>query len=206
MKNQISWSGLILGVIGLSFAANTFAALKTEKIFIAEAKKSKTYIRGGVIVGGDWAIDDFAVTGIRRAANSGFERIVVDLDGNRAGEPAALDRPPYYHVSIMPELKRLVVTVVGKPKIALDPAKITAVFKKSQTVSKVELLPMVEKDRWSFVLHLKQATGVEVFELTKPTRIILDLQASAEHAAAHTAVRRQTQTRHSEAPETTEEN
>ena len=160
------------------------SAVKPDQVFVADAKKSKSYVGNGVVVGGDWAIDDFTVSGIRRASNAGYERIVIDLEGNRAGEPAAVDRPPYYHVAISPELKRVVITIMGKPRLGFDPGKVSLAFKKSALVNKVELLPLVEKDRWTFVMDLKRAGSVEVFELVKPTRIILDLAALASKVKA----------------------
>lgn len=153
------------------------AALKPEKVSVAEAKKTKVYVLDGVIVGGDWAIDSFKVSGIRRAANPGYERIVVDLEGSRAGEPVALERPPYYHVAVSHGAKRVVVTILGRNQLTLAPDKVAAAFKKSKLISSVDLMPMMEKDRWSFVMNLRAPGSVEVFELALPTRIILDVKA-----------------------------
>jgi hypothetical protein len=182
-KNR--WVGLVqlfLPVVVFTLALDSSVAaisgVKPDQVFVADAKKNKSYVGNGVIVGGDWAIDDFTVAGIRRASNLGYERVVIDLEGNRGGEPAAVDRPPYYHVAVSPESKRVVVTIMGKPRLGFDPGKITSTFKRSSAVSKVELLPLVERDRWSFVMHLRKPSSVEVFELTKPTRIIVDLQAA----------------------------
>lgn len=167
----------LLLILGSQSSSAAVAGLKPDHVFVADAKKSKSYIGDGVIVGGDWAIDQVVVSGIRRAANPGYERVVIDLEANRGGESAVMDRPPYYHVAVSGQSKRVVVTVMGKTKLSFDIKKVAAAFEKSILVEKVELLPLIEKDRWAFALNLKQAGSVEVFELSKPTRIILDLQS-----------------------------
>lgn len=181
-KCRIFGTAAVFSVLAGVFVLDGVAAIsgiKPDQIYVADAKKSKSYVGNGVIVGGDWAVDDFTVSGVRRATNAGYERVVIDLEGNRGGEAVLVDRPPYYHVAISPESKRVVVTIMGKPRLGFDPSKVSAAFKKSALVNKVELLPLVERDRWSFVMDLKRAGSVEVFELSKPTRIILDLQALA---------------------------
>ncbi|HTL11359.1 MAG TPA: hypothetical protein VL588_02660, partial [Bdellovibrionota bacterium] len=66
--------------------------------------------------------------------------------------------------------------VFGNPKIGFDPKKAIAHIKKGSVVSQVELMPVLEKDRWSFVVHLREPRSVEVFELARPARIILDIK------------------------------
>jgi hypothetical protein len=48
-------------------------------------------------------------------------------------------------------------------------------------------VPKVEADVWTFALNLKAAALVEVFELTQPTRIILDVKRSGGTAAVQSA-------------------
>src|SRR4051812_48093578 len=98
---------LIASLLAALVSAQAAAALKPEKVHVADAKKTEAYIQDGMIVGGDQAIDDVVVKDIRRAANAGFERIVIDLEGNRGGEPAAISRPPYFQLAVSPEEKRL---------------------------------------------------------------------------------------------------
>src|SRR5271156_350348 len=114
------------------------ADLRPEKVYVAENRKTQTYIKDGLIVGGDQAIQDVVVKDIRRAKNPMFERIVVDLQGNQGGEPAAIQRPPYYQVAVTPDEKRLVFTIFGKPKLQLDAKKISAEFKHSQWIQGIE--------------------------------------------------------------------
>jgi hypothetical protein len=154
------------------------ADLRPEKVYIAEARKTQTYIKDGLIVGGDQAIQDVVVKDIRRAKNPLFERIVIDLEGNQGGEPAAIQRPPYYQVAVTPDENRLVFTVWGKPKLTLDAKKVLAAFKNSRSIEAVQLFPKVEKDSWTFALDMKAAQAVEVFELSDPVRIIIDIRSS----------------------------
>jgi hypothetical protein len=102
--------------------------------------------------------------------------VVIDLDGTQMGEAAAIPRPPFYQVAVTPDEKRLVVTVWGKPKLAFDAQKLVAAFKRSANFSSVTLLPKVEENSWTFVMNFKTDRPVEVFELTNPVRVIVDVQ------------------------------
>jgi hypothetical protein len=158
----------------MSFPA--YAELRPESIHVAQPKKVGAYVRDGVITGGDSVIDGVIVKDIRRAPNAGFERIVIDLEGSREGEPVAIQRPPYYQVAVNPDEKRLVFTVWGKPKLDFDAKRVMNAFKKSRVVQNIQLLPSLENDSWSFVAELKGENPVEVFELSNPVRIILDVR------------------------------
>jgi len=178
------------GILGALFVPEAIAALDPQSVHVAESKKTEAYVRDGLFTGGDRAIDDVTVKDIRRAANPGFERIVIDLEGNQNGEPAAIPRPPYFHVAVTPDEKRLVFTLWGKPKVAFDSKKVLAAFKKSPIIESVEFLPKVEDDSWTFVMSLKADRPVEVFELRDPVRIIVDVRTqktSSKPAANHPA-------------------
>jgi hypothetical protein len=166
----------LIGLLPLT-ALGSVNRLQAEKVVQVQAKKTGQYLRDGMFVGGDRSIDDVVVMEIRYASNpAGYERIVLDLEANRSGEPTAISRPPYYQVSASPELKRIEISVFGKPKLGFDPKKVHRAFKKSSLIERVELLPPVERDRWTFVLNLAQDASVEVFELGNPVRVIVDLK------------------------------
>ena len=152
-------------------------SLRSDHVHQAEGKKTNVYIKDGVFVGGDRAINQVTVKDIRRAVSPAYERLVLDLEGNRSGEPAALNRAPSFHVAVNPDEKRVIVTISGKPKLAFDAKKVLAVFKRSRMIRSIELYPQVEDDSWMFVLNLKTGRPVEVFELTDSARIIIDLRA-----------------------------
>jgi hypothetical protein len=180
MRNQIQI--LVLLTAGLLPVNAAFARpeLKADKVHMADNKKTQAYLADGLVVGGDSSIDDVIVRELRRAANSGFERIVVDLEGNRGGDAVAVQRPPYYQVAVSPEESRLTVTIWGRPKLAFNANKVHAAFKRSKVVENVELYPKVEDDSWTFALSLKSKHPVEVFELSNPVRLIFDIRTSGK--------------------------
>ena len=163
--------GMTLGSVGESHAL-----LKPEKVRVADSKKTQSYLKDGLVTGGDRAIDDVMIREIRRAANPGFERLVIDLEGTQHGEPAAVARAPYYQVAVNPDEKRLVFTLWGNPKLGFDPKKVLGAFKRSPVVDTIQLLPKLEDKTWTFVVNLKSGRPVEVFELTDPARIIVDIK------------------------------
>ncbi len=143
----------------------------------AELRKTKSYLRDGIFTGGDRAIGDVVVRDIRRAANpEGYERIVIDLEGQLGGEPAAIPRAPYFHVSVAPEQKRLLVSVWGNPRLDFNSSSVIERFRKSSVVKSIELLPKLDDQMWTFALELKADHSIEVFELQSPVRIILDVK------------------------------
>jgi hypothetical protein len=175
---------MLIAWLGLSSLGN--AGLDPDTLKTADGKKTQAYLKDGLFVGGDRAITPCTVKDIRRAANADFERIVIDLEGNLNGAPAAIQRPPFFQAAVTPDEKRVVVSIWGNPELKLDTARIVRDFKKSAVISKVELFPKVEADVWTFALNLKTEAAVEVFELTQPTRIILDVrQAKAKSSSAH---------------------
>lgn len=168
-------------VAAMSWASGAFASVPTlrpEIVHTADSRKRDQYVKDGIIVGGDRTLDDVIVMDIRRAKNPSYERIVLDIQANRDGDAAAVSRPPYYQVAMSPDLQRLTVTVWGKPKLAFNSKRVLSSFKKSELIRKVELYPLLEKDRWTFSIELSGkpgGRGVEVFELSNPVRVILDI-------------------------------
>jgi hypothetical protein len=168
-----------VGLIGAGTSALVLAyvpGLKPEKVRVAEKTKRGAYVRDGLIVGGDQAITDVIILDLRQSKKYGFERLVLDLEGNLDGEPATIDRPPYFQTEVSPDMRRVVFTVWGNPRLAIDSAKIVRRFRKSKLVRKVHLMPVLEPDRWRFVLEMKKKAAVEVFELSNPIRIVMDLK------------------------------
>jgi hypothetical protein len=183
MRNFIRTSAQIFGAlvavyVGMLLVSGAQASVNAQRVFQASSKKTQHYLADGVVVGGDSAIQSVRIKEIRRAANpAGFERIVMDLEASRAdGEPTALERPPYYQVSVNPEERRLIYTIWGKPQMDFQADKVVAAFKKSPVVQSVEFLPAVHSDSWTFVLNLKAGRPVEVFDLNQPARIITDIR------------------------------
>ncbi|MEK6704701.1 MAG: hypothetical protein AABZ06_02845 [Bdellovibrionota bacterium] len=167
----------LLSVFG--FASHNLQAnieFHSERVHIADAKKSQNFIHDGLIIGGDKAINGVLVKDVRRAFSAGSERIVIDLEGQRNGEPVGIPRPPYYQVAVSPEEQRLVLTLWGKPKFLFDAKKIASIFKKSRFVRNLIFYPVLDEESWTLVFELKAEYPIEVFELSNPTRIILDIR------------------------------
>ncbi len=162
-------------VVAIGFPAAQ-ASIRPESVHTADIQKTQSYLRDGLIVGGDRAIDQVIIKDIRRALNAGYERLVIDLEGSLNGEPAAIQRAPFYQIAVNAEEKRLILTVWGKPKLAFDAAKVMRGFRKSRMFSSVELYPKLEEDSWTFALNLATDRPVEVFELKEPVRIIVDVR------------------------------
>lgn len=154
----------------------SYADIRPEKVFVADDKKTKSYVQDGLIIGGDRAIEDVIIQGIRRSDNPDFERIVIDLEGTRNGSASAIPRPPYYQVAISPDEKKLIISIWGHPQLRFDSKKLLQAFHKSSTVRNIVLMPRLEDDSWTFVIELKNKTAIELFELSGNARMILDIQ------------------------------
>jgi hypothetical protein len=176
-----------VSVSGMGWVAQ--AALGPDAVRVADGRKTEAYVKDGVVVGGDRAITHSVVRDIRRADNSQYERVVIDLEGTMNGEPAAVPRPPFFQAAITPDERRIVLSIWGQPELKFDSARVLGSFKKSRAVSKVELLPKVDDQVWSFALNLRTDARVEVFELGAPTRIILDIRSDTPKSLSAHAVR-----------------
>lgn len=155
-----------------AFAVSGFsaeAAIESNQIRGALQKKTESYIKEGLITGGERDIRAGFIKNIRRAENAGFERVVIDIDAEKA---------PYYQVAVEGSERRVLVTLFGGPRLGLNAKKVVAEFKKSSLIRSVEFFPKVEDDAWTFTLNLKSGFQVEVFELSAPTRIIFDFKGS----------------------------
>ena len=170
---HLSLTALLL----LGFSTSVSAAeLKPEKIYIADAKKNGRYLKSGLLTGGGQAIQKCVIQGIRRSVNPGFERIVIDLEGKMNSETPAVSRAPYYQVAILSAEKQLQVSFWGQPQLEFDAEKVIQEFKKSKVIQNILLLPRLEEKVWTFALDLKAEPTVEIFELTQPIRLILDIK------------------------------
>lgn len=175
-------SALALFSVAIPRTGWASADLRPDRIHVADEKKNLAYIRDGLIIGGDQAVNEFVVKNIRRATNAGYERVVIDLEGNRNGEPTAISRAPYFQIAVTPDEKRLVFSLYGRPKLGFDSRKVLQAFRKSALVQNVVLLPRLEEDVWTFVLELRKGAPVEAFELGNPVRLIVDLKTPAKTA------------------------
>lgn len=177
-KSVRGFMGISLGILWLQLGAHSLAwcDLRPEKVFLADDKKTKNYIKDGLITGGDQTTHDFTIKDIRHAKNSDYERLVIDIDTGHPAETTPIAHAPYYQVAITPDEKRLVVTLYGKPKLSFNAKKVAEAFKRSAKVQKINLLPLLDDESWTFSFDMKSGHPVEVFELSNPIRIILDIK------------------------------
>lgn len=121
---------------------------------------------------------DVEIRDIRHAKNRKFERIVVDLGEDLDGTSAPLSHAPYYQVAVNPDEKRLVISIWGRPRPVFNARRVASSFRKSRSVQKLVLLSPVDPDVWTFVAKMRFNRPVEVFDLSNPARIIVDIRAA----------------------------
>ena len=131
--------------------------------------KKGVYLKEGSFTGGDRMSSDVTLSNVRVAANpEGYDRIVVDF--------AKLERPPFFLVQNDPHSHRVVATIYGKVKADFSTQSAIQSAKKTKSIKKLEFLPVVEPDRLQFSAEVQGSVKTEVFELTGPARIIIDLK------------------------------
>ena len=168
-----------LSLLLISFSITTTARAQFDDLKFKQALKVKKdfYLSEGAFTGGDRTSGDFSVSNVRVAANpAGYDRVVIDLSGNHLGEKSTLTRPPFYLVEVDPADKRVLVTLYGKPKLDFSTMNSIQSAKKAKVIRELEFTPLANQDRWTWVIHTHQTPRAEVFELTQPARIIIDLK------------------------------
>ena len=173
---MIQWFSLLLlvSILALQPAHAQFDELNFKQ---ALKLKKDLYIKDGAFTGGDRTSSDFTVSNVRVASNpAGYDRVVIDLSGNTQGEKSSLTRPPFYLVEVDPTGKRILVTLYGLPKLNFSTMSSNQSAKKAKIISDFEFTPLANKDRWTWAIHTRQIAKAEVFELTSPARIIIDLK------------------------------
>lgn len=139
--------------------------------------KKGVYLNEGAFSGGDRGSSDFRVSRIRIAPNpAGYDRLVIDLAGNTDGEKSTLARPPFYWVELSDHHRKVNVTLYGKAKLDFSTQTAIQAARKTKTIAKLDFIPPVNPDRWTWSIDTQMPVKVEVFELTHPARIIIDLK------------------------------
>ncbi len=132
--------------------------------------KKDVYIKEGSFSGGDRNESDFKVSEVRIAANpAGYDRIVVDF-----GKSANL--PPFFLVEANDSNKKITVTVYGKGKLDFSSQSAIQAARKTKSIAKLNFIPLVNADRWTWSIETQAPVKAEVFELSNPGRIIIDLK------------------------------
>ena len=162
----------------VSLPLTSFAQFDESGFRQALKVKKDAYVGEGSISGGDRNSADFRVSQIRIApdAKKGYDRVVVELSGNSGGEKSNLARPPFFLVELDGANHRVNVTVYGKPKLDFSTQMAIQAAKKTKTISKLKFIPLVNPDRWTWSIETQTPVKAEVFELTDPARMIIDLK------------------------------
>lgn len=158
------------------FSTLAFGSIDPTQVHQAKERKTNSFISDGVFVGGDRSVQEIVVSNVRHSMNSGYERVVVDLKKNEKGELQGMDKTPFYHAAVSKDQGRVVFTLFGNPRLDLNPQAVLGTFKKSKLIKNIDFMPLLEKDRWQFIVELSNPAAVEVFALLNPTRLILDLR------------------------------
>jgi hypothetical protein len=168
--------GILLGISLALFATSAIAALNPKLHFVADQTKKGNYVADGIFSGGDRSVTAARLKDIRRASSpEGFERVVLDLETDEQGGGL-----PYFQVQLAESERRYVLSIWGDVGYDFDANRIRKAFAKSAHIKKINVVPRLE-DGLSiieFVLN-PQRPGkkekVEVFRLSKPGRIIMDI-------------------------------
>ena len=163
------WIRFLPLLLTLSFSTPASAQFDEGAFRQALKVKKNLYISEGSISGGDRSQSDFKVTSVRIASNpAGYDRVVIDL--------ANAKRPPFFMIQNDPGTHRVLVTLYGKAKLDFSSQTAIQAAKKTKTIKKIDFIPLVESDRWMFSVESQPGVKSEVFELTDPSRIIIDLK------------------------------
>jgi len=139
--------------------------------------KKGIYLAPGAFSGGDRSVDDFHVSNIRIGTHpEGYDRIVIDIDGNDKGNPSVLAHAPLFHIENQTIEKRVIVTLYGKPKLRFSMQQASLSAKKTKFIHGLEFYPALENDQWMWAMNTNEPVKVEAFELSQPARIIIDLK------------------------------
>ncbi len=139
--------------------------------------KKNVLLGAGAFTGGDGTLKDFRVTAMRAGTSpEGYDRFVIDLIGNEKGVASPLNRAPRFHVENIPATKQVVISLFGKPKVEASLANAQASVRKTKFVEALQVYPVLDDGTFALTLKTSEAVRTEVFELSKPSRIIIDLK------------------------------
>ena len=159
---------LILGSISTAHAASPFK--RTLDV------KKNAYVADGVFTGGRVLSQGSSLLAVRRdfSAKAGLERIVVAL-GDQEAKPLKTGMA-YFQASLDAANKRLVLDISHLKQSKVSEAQVQRLFRTSPNVASVDFTLDPEDKAASMVVNLKRPMKLEVFQLRKPARIVMDLK------------------------------
>lgn len=141
--------------------------------------KKNAYVADGVFTGGRVIAQGTSLLGVRRdfAPKSGLERIVVAL-GDKDAKPLAKGMA-YFQASLDSANKRVVLDISQLKQSKISEAQVQRLFRTSPNVASIDFTLDPEDKAASMVVNLKRPMKLEVFQLRKPARIVMDLKPVA---------------------------
>lgn len=137
--------------------------------------KKNAYLKDGVITGGV-AGTGTSLLNVRRAfsAKAELERLIISL-GDKEAKPLK-GEPTYFQAAMDASNNRMVLDITQLKLSKVSEQQVQRLFKSSPYVSSVSFTLDPEDKAASMVVNLKRPMKLEVFRLSKPARIVLDLK------------------------------
>jgi hypothetical protein len=123
-----------------------------------------------IITGGDSALKHSYVVDIRYGRQPGFDRYVIDLATDES------KRPPFYHAFRNSKTNQIKITVLGEIQPELNHPKIRRALSRSRWVDQIDVGAHSSKEYWTLDFQVQPGLVVDIFELSSPPRIVIDLK------------------------------
>jgi len=176
---------ILLGLAGLTIVAGAATPYKQT----LNVKKN-AYLSDGVFTGGKTAGQGASILAVKRgfSAKAELERMIVTI-GDKEARPLR-GEPTYFQASMDAAQRRMVLDISQLKLSKVSEAQIQRLFKSSPYVSGIDLTLDPEDRAATMVVHLKRPMRLEVFKMSKPARIVLDLIPANARAQATQPKRR----------------
>lgn len=149
------------------------ANISATEVHTAVIGSSSNFIKNGTFRGGDSLANPVALSGVRWAQQKGFERVVIDLEGDGRNWEDRV--PPYFQIGV--DETNVDVNIRGISQQKLNKASLSYVIRKSALIRNIYVAPDIQGDLASIRFNLKNRAEVKSFYLVRPPRIILDIRA-----------------------------
>lgn len=167
---------LSIGLLSLALASSSAsAAIQLSQRHDAANAKTGKYINEGFFAGGQKSVTSARLKDIR-VGGSGYERVVLDLEGSAEDKSAV----PYFQVQAAPKEGHVIISIWSDIAYDYNGKQIQKAFAKSKFVKRVNVIPRLEEGLTMIELVLQpnktdKNFKYEAFYLTKPARLIVDM-------------------------------
>ena len=178
MKNYLFF--ILIIMVFLLFPEFVMAQ-KISEPQIAESEKTNLYLTVPATIQGGEITDGRDLKRIRWGRHSDFERIVFDIYEVKYDQqqeyPA--EKPCFFDIKYEYYPPRFVITLHGIRQRSAE----YKTFLKSQLIQDTYLIPYLDDAGIKFAVELNQPVEYEIFSLSKPGRIVIDIRKIEEPAA-----------------------